>query len=276
MSNVNVRAFADELRRKIAERQHGVPTFADQVWLALIAHLEQGGDASDAHGPEAVQRLEQLMARRSAGRFVDYATRRQGAGHNGASDIGYFDLVMSQGVTACLQWKGLPLFKTVYDFSLYPMILWALRPRTVIELGSGAGASAVWLADMAGAFGLDAHVYSVDLQKPAVAHERVTFVEGDCEAIASVFDEAALRGAPHPWLLLEDAHVDVFGVLRYLHRFTRAGDYVIVEDSAGKQDELRRFIVRHPGAYAVDTHYTDFFGRNATCAEDSIFVRTSD
>ncbi len=33
------------------------------------------------------------------------------------------------------------------------------------------------------------------------------------------------------------------------------------------------FPAEFAGAYKVDTRYTDFFGRNATCAVDSILVR---
>ena len=41
-----------------------------------------------------------------------------------------------------------------------------------------------------------------------------------------------------------------------------------------KREEIRKFITAHPGGYLVDTRFTDNFGRNATCAADSIFVRT--
>jgi len=169
--------------------------------------------------------------------------------------------------------EGRPLFKSVYDFSLYPMLLWALKPATIVELGSGAGASACWLADLAGTFSIDTHVYSVDMKPPQAAGERVTFVAGDCQAIQTVFDERMLRSAPRPWLVIEDAHVNVAGVLAYFDGFLSHGDYVIVEDSADKQDDLRRFLSSRPGRYQVDTYYTDFFGRNATSAQDSILVR---
>ena len=38
-----------------------------------------------------------------------------------------------------------------------------------------------------------------------------------------------------------------------------------------KRDALRTFVGAHPGDYLVDTRFTDYFGRNATCAADSIF-----
>ena len=65
------------------------------------------------------------------------------------------------------------------------------------------------------------------------------------------------------------------GLLAWLHDRLMAGDYLVVEDSDVKRVELTAFDAAHPGQYKVDTRYTDFFGRNATCANDSIFVRQS-
>ena len=42
---------------------------------------------------------------------------------------------MSQGTAACLTWKGAPLFKSVFDFAILPMLLWELKPATVFEIG---------------------------------------------------------------------------------------------------------------------------------------------
>jgi len=38
-------------------------------------------------------------------------------------------------------------------------------------------------------------------------------------------------------------------------------------------DDIGKFLVQEPDCYKVDTYYTDFFGRNVTCAQDSILVR---
>jgi hypothetical protein len=39
-----------------------------------------------------------------------------------------FDAI--QGVQECLRWGGLPLFKTAFDFALYPMLLWEVGQQT--------------------------------------------------------------------------------------------------------------------------------------------------
>lgn len=280
--------LAQQILTKINERQGGVPTFCDNSLLALIKQLRQldptlpweesvggvGGREGEQLG-HALERLRLYLSRRRQGRFVDFADRLsgEGAGALGESDIGSYELIMSQGVWECMQWKGHALFKSVFDFSIYTMLLWDLKPRTIIELGSGVGTSAVWMADLSKSYGAECSVYSVDVVKPEVRHEGVSFKEGDCRAVEQIFGEDFLSAAPHPWLFVEDAHVNVLGVLRHFHQHFARGDYVIIEDSPGKRDDIEAFVVEFPGSYKVDTHYTDFFGRNSTCSRDSIFVK---
>ena len=51
--------------------------------------------------------------------------------------------------------------------------------RYHVELGSGDGGSAIWLADVACALGINTHVYSYDINKAQLIHEKVTFIEVD-------------------------------------------------------------------------------------------------
>jgi cephalosporin hydroxylase len=282
------RRLAADLQSKIDGVQQGVGTFSDHVLISVLGRLERLDDglpwedsvsqlgATIDELRLAVQRLQLLLGRRGQGRFVDFHERVQAVtgGVDRDCDLGDLDLMMSQGAFDCMHWRGMPLFKTVYDFSIYTMLLWDLKPRTIIELGSGTGASAVWLADLMETFGIDGKVYSVDLRKPELQHDAVTFIQGDCLNIESVMGEDVLGDADHPWLVIEDAHVNVYGVLRHFHPYVRQGDYVVIEDSASKKDDITRFLLGTPGCYSVDTYFTDFFGRNVTCAQDSIFVRT--
>ncbi len=117
-------------------------------------------------------------------------------------------------------------------------------------------------------------MHSVDRVKAAIEHPRVCFHQGDCSDPATLFPTDLLRAAPHPWLVVEDAHHNVAAVLAHMHSFLAAGDYLVVEDSDVKRPALRAFLAAHPDSYLVDTRFTDNFGRNATCAADSIFIRT--
>src|SRR6476661_1760191 len=146
-----------------------------------------------------------------------------------------------------MRWRGKPLMKNVFDFAIYPVLIAELRPRTVFEIGSGSGASAAWFADLLALSGPDGRVHSVDIAEVQMQHPRVHFYKGDCSSPDTLFPGDLLQTAPHPWLVVEDAHHNVSGVLDLLHHFLIPGDYLVVEDSDVKPD--------------------------ATCAADSIFVR---
>lgn len=277
----------DALDRKIEDDQGGVPTFFDNHLKRILTQALRPGPEvpiglvlgpqaprRQAPGPE-LERLRGFLDRFDEGRFIDYRIRRvEVPGEKPRrSEIDPHDMTLSQGAWDSLRWRGLPLFKTVYDFALYPMLIWELQPKTIIELGSGTGASALWMGDLLEAFGQGGKVVSIDIARPEASHPRVRFLQGDCERIAEVLPVMEMIGMGHPWLVVEDAHVNVLGVLRHLHPQLRHGDYLVVEDSSIKSQALARFFAETPGAYKIDTRYTDFFGQNATASFDSIFRR---
>ena len=287
--------FLEEVKRRVTGEQGGVPTFNDHFHLYLGRELakldpsqpwEVGVRAVPGQHGQWLQfqllRLQCLLARRKAGRLQSYGerqafmqTQEAQAAHLPAtgSEIPPDQNNMSQGAVECMSWRGMPLFKTAYDFSLYPMLLWELKPRTIIEIGSGSGASALWMADLLRCFELPCGVISLDIEAPDIEASGVTFLQGDCHAIEHALPAETLTALPHPWLAVEDAHENVFGVIRHLDRFMEPGDVLIVEDSEGKKQELAELFADPGFAFRVDSRYTDFFGRNATCAPDSILKK---
>ena len=59
------------------------------------------------------------------------------------------------------------------------MIFQEVKPEVIIELGSGDGGSAVWMADICQSLGLDTKVISLDIEMPRETHPNVTFKEFD-------------------------------------------------------------------------------------------------
>lgn len=165
-----------------------------------------------------------------------------------------------------LNWKGVACLKDPFDLALYPLLLWDLKPATIIEIGSFTGGSAVWLADLLAAMSVDGRVYSFDVDPGRVvaSHDRVTFAYADCHQVSTF--PASLKQLPHPWLVIEDAHQNVYGVLRFFDSVLEPGDYLVVEDllRLPLYAQVRRFLAEARGRYAVDTLYTDMFGYNAT------------
>ncbi|ODB35889.1 hypothetical protein BB427_16205 [Pseudoalteromonas sp. BMB] len=172
-----------------------------------------------------------------------------------------------------MQWKGLPLFKSVFDLGIYQMLLWELKPKTIIEIGAINGGSAVWMADLLKSFGLECHVYSFDINIPCFQYEDVTFIQGDCNQIGTGMTASFLSELPHPWLVIEDAHVNVTNVLSYFARYMSSNDYLVVEDSGCKQEGVAEFLSDKAEKFVVDTKYCDFFGRNMTCSHNSILKK---
>lgn len=288
---------ADELKRaaaaekteiecRVRDSQGGVATYFDIFLFRILNKLEHSEslhgwnttprDSSRADARRALAELQWLaayLANRKQGRFVPYEARCKGDDAGGQSDIRSPERMMSQGTATCLTWKGSPLFKSVFDFAILPMLLWELKPASIFEIGSGTGASARWIADTIASLGLSSRVYSADIKPIREPYAGVNFLNGDCRSPETLFGRDLLSTAPRPYLVIEDAHANVHNVLLYFDDFLIRGDYLFVEDSLLKGDALNAFLTASPHRYLVDTQYTDFFGRNATSAINSILVK---
>jgi cephalosporin hydroxylase len=284
--------FSGEMRARVKAEQGGLLSIFDGWFARVVARLLEFDPArfwEDSVRDYALQspqgqelqwdllRLRLFLDRRRQGRFVAFSEReKSGVFYHPrfGTEFGVDVQLTCQGAPSLMRWRGAPLMKNVFDFAMYPALIGELRPRTIVEIGSGSGASAAWFADTMTFSGIEGCVHSVDLVAAKTEHPLVTFHQGDCMAPDRLFDPQLLRAAPHPWLVVEDAHQNVEAVLGYFHGFIRPGDYLVVEDSNVKRQALRNFLSAHTGHYLVDTCFTDNFGRNATCAADSIFVRT--
>lgn len=286
--------YSRAMRTRVEREQGGLLSVFDGWFVRVVGQLtkfdparswEESVRESAAQSPEAASlqwdllRLRLFLDRWRQGRFVEFTEREKSQVHyhpRFGNEFGVDVLLTCQGAPSLMCWRGKPLMKNVFDFAMYPALIAELRPRTIFEVGSGLGASAAWFADQMAFAGVDGRVHSVDRVQPQMEHPLVSFYRGDCHAPESLFAPDLLAGAPHPWLVVEDAHQNVAGVLEQFHKYLSPGDYLVVEDSDIKRQALRNFIGAHPGNYLVDTRFTDNFGRNATCAADSIFIRTSD
>lgn len=285
--------YTGEMRAKIEREQKGLPNVFDSWFTRVLTQLvsfdparawEDSVSESMLREPARfqsllwdLQRLRLFLDRYRQGRFVEFAKRERSGAHyhpRFGTEFGPDVLLTCQGAPALMRWRGVPLMKNVFDFAMYPTLIAELRPRTIFEIGSGLGASAAWLADHLAMNGADGRVHSVDRIKVEAQYPHVSFYRGDCAVPQTLFAAELLCTAPHPWLVIEDAHHNVAAVVGHMHRYLMPGDYLVVEDSDVKREALRAFLAAHPGDYLVDTRFTDNFGRNATCAADSIFVRT--
>ena len=277
------------LQRKVSGSQRGIPTFFDQLLFQGLRRIRQLAESSPdeitAGSPATNDELVQLgrllleyADDRSRPRFHAFDERLQ-ASHTRTTlpwELTPYQSAALQGLDECVHWRGIPIFKSVFDLALYPMLLWELKPRTILELGAGLGASALWFADLLATFGIDGTVVSVDEQSIHASHPKVKFIQGDCTRISEVLPTDLLTACRHPWLVIEDVHVNTAAILNHLLPLFEIGDYLVVEDAPQKRDIIRDVLHALPQRVIVDTRFTDFFGRNTTSATDAILVRVPD
>ena len=264
VSNSNLETVIPKFVKKI-QQQDGIPTFFDN---SVSLHLTNESDSDiDFCGVFEAGQLSK------ENRFVSFSERVTTIPASMPSGrlFGGLPFNSSQGIHSLIKWKEHSLYKTSFDLVLYWMIMQNVKPDIIIELGSGDGGSAIWLADMACALGLDTHVYSYDINKPKLNHERVTFIEYDLLKIDQ-------NSKPPCWefflgkkILIEDAHVNVKNVLTTFDNVLSKDDYLIIEDSDSKQEIIRDFAGEREPKYKLDQFFLDFFGTNITCSKNSIF-----
>ena len=188
--------------------------------------------------------------------------------------------------------RGCMLLKTADDQVIFKELLAHVRPATVIELGAFTGGNALWMADTMKMEGIDCSIYSMDIDLGIIEDrvkelkpDNITFLQGDSYKIGETFKKDFLQSLPHPWVVIEDAHENTFGVLEHFLPFMKTGDYFVVEDThphlpshlgavrfrpeyvpAGTKllNAVKEFLTKHEKECAVDSYFTDFFGYNGT------------
>lgn len=187
-------------------------------------------------------------------------------------------------------YRGVPCLKSPIDLAIYTKAIWELKPATLIEIGSKAGGSALWFADLLRNYGLQTCIYSVDLHPPQdVEDGRIRFLQGDANDLLAVFSEHTLTDAPRPWMVIEDsAHTyqTCSAALAQLAELMQTGDLLVMEDGViddlglsghydgGPNRALEDFFQQHPETFTVDRTLCDLFGKNATYSPNGWLRKT--
>lgn len=178
-------------------------------------------------------------------------------------------------------YRGVRMLKNPFEMALYPLLLWQLKPRTVIEIGSNTGASAVWFADLMATYGIDGKVISVDIAvpEPNLQRQDVIFLKGDALKLGDVLTPEMLSGIHRPLLVIEDsAHYPETSraVLEFFDPVLQPGEYIVIEDGnvtdlgiahkfrGGPGVAIAEFLARARDRYEIDAGLCDFYGPNFT------------
>jgi cephalosporin hydroxylase len=195
---------------------------------------------------------------------------------------------IQHGVMA-YRYKDVPMLKNPFDLAIYPLLLERARPRTLIEIGSHRGGSAIWFADIAASLGLSLQVISVDIARVNnLRHAAVTFLQGDARDLRPVFPERFFAALPRPLLVIDDSDHQFntcLAVLRFFDPWMEPGEFMAIEDGilsdmrvaeefdGGPLRAIETFLGESSGRYAIDRDFCDYFGHNVTWNVDGYLRR---
>lgn len=267
MDPTNLATAQTLLHDKVQNRQRGIPTYYDN-WIRRCIDY-RGDDRATLAACETS--LAEFLRVAQQPRLQHWTERH--AVTRGKAALPMIALVHSQGVASMPQWKGLPMFKSAFDLMIYQQLLADLRPSHIVEIGSGSGASALWLRDLANAIYGEVQIVSGDITPPSLSEPSIEFMRCDCRVADGLSGVLTKIDRCGPVLVIEDAHEGMPHVIEQLHAWLKAGDYLILEDSQTKQAAIAASPLATTRDFSVDSHYVDLFGTNVTSCVDSIFVR---
>ncbi len=126
-------------------------------------------------------------------------------------------------------WLGRRALKCPLDLWIYQEILYRTRPDLIIETGTSAGGSALFLASICDLLD-NGRVVSIDIRKQKrPKHERITYLNG-----SSLSVEVKTENQGRVMVILDSNHSKDH-VLAELHKYgpvVSPGCYLIVEDTA--------------------------------------------
>jgi cephalosporin hydroxylase len=203
------------------------------------------------------------------------------AGRKWGSGLPIWAVESIQKGAARYSYRGIRMLKNPFEMALYPLLLWEVKPRTIIEIGSNTGASAIWFADLMAAYGIDGKVISIDITVPEanVQRKNVSFLKGDALKLGEVLTPDVLSSIARPLLVIEDsAHYPETSraVLEFFDPVLQPGEYIVIEDGnvtdlaiahkyrGGPGVAIAEFLARASDRYEIDARLCDFFGANFT------------
>jgi cephalosporin hydroxylase len=173
-------------------------------------------------------------------------------------------------------YRGVKAIRCPFDYVVYQMILFEVKPDLVIEIGTNTGGGALYIADLMNNIG-HGIIHTIDIIKQSdpvlETHPRIKlFTEGwqnyNLEE-AKTFSKI---------LVIEDSthmYEDTLEVLRKFSPLVSSNSYLIVEDGivnelglekeyrGGPLKAIREFLKDTPD-FVVDRKWCDLFGKNAT------------
>jgi len=185
-------------------------------------------------------------------------------------------------------YKTVPAVKSPFDYVLYQMLIFRLRPDLIIEIGTHKGGTALYLADLLNETGKGL-LHTIDLpenqEDPSLhQHPRISVFKNGFR------DYPTDSLSQYPCILvIEDGSHQFADTLEAMEKFApyvTPGSYLLVEDGivtemgidkdfdGGPQKAIHRFLATHT-EFSIDRACCDFFGPNVTFNVDGYLKKQS-
>jgi cephalosporin hydroxylase len=137
-------------------------------------------------------------------------------------------------------WLGFPTFKMPHDLLNLTDVMWQVKPALIVECGTAAGGSALFMASYMDHYGLG-RVLTIDLRpmdKAYPAHPRITYLPGrssvDSDLVKEVGGYVEYYKATGPIMVILDSDHRAEHVAKELEAycgFVTPGSIMVVEDT---------------------------------------------
>jgi len=195
---------------------------------------------------------------------------------NNYTDVVKFDVKTLEQGHHKLLYKDVPIIKCPFDYVIYQMILWEVKPDIIIEIGTNRGGSALYFADLLDVIG-HGEIHTIDIEDlvydQVKEHKRIKFFKEGFEK----YDINNLQRY-EKIIVIEDGSHTYEDTRAALHKFkavVNKGSYFVVEDGildklgwkskygGGPNKAIKEFI-KEDDSYIIDRKWCDLFGVNAT------------
>jgi len=174
-------------------------------------------------------------------------------------------------------YHGVPMIKSPFDYAIYQMLIWELKPDLIIEIGTNLGGSAFYYANLLDNLN-NGVVHSIDIidlveDERIKNHPRIKrFFNG-----YQLYDLSNASNYENILIIDDGSHMyqDVKDALIKFSHLVSLNSYFIVEDGiidelgldkiyqGGPNRAIRDFL-KDNQSFEIDGKWTNFFGINAT------------
>lgn len=174
-------------------------------------------------------------------------------------------------------YKGIDCLKCPFDYLLYQMIIWEVKPDLIIEIGTRSGGSTLYLADLLEVMG-NGLIHTIDVSsnnenKLLHNHSRITIFKEGYEN----YDTQIIKSYSSILIIDDGSHMyqDTLNALHKFAPFVSLNSYFIVEDGiitnlglenrfkGGPTNAIKDFLKINK-KFSIERKWCDFYGTNTT------------